>query len=107
MAEQIKVIDKRRIKNYIDILPEEYVDKVNVAIKIAVGLCTSGMQEGRKMKGSNNNKKVTSIYVKNRKQDGTSREYYKFIDYKRKTIVERTEIIRKLKSKRKKQIYIF
>ena len=43
MAEQIKVIDKRRIKNYIDILPEEYVDKVNVAIKIAVGLCTSGM----------------------------------------------------------------
>ena len=54
------------------------------------------------MKGSNNNKKVTSIYVKNRKQDGTSREYYKFIDYKRKIIVERTEIIRKLKSKRKK-----
>lgn len=38
MAEQIKVIDKRKLKHYIDELPKEYIDKVDEAIKIAVGL---------------------------------------------------------------------
>lgn len=38
MAEQIKVLDKRRIKHYIDTLPEDYMKKINVALKIAIGL---------------------------------------------------------------------
>lgn len=38
LAEQIKVIDKKKIKHYIDELPKEYVDKVNEAIKIAIDL---------------------------------------------------------------------
>lgn len=45
----------------------------------------------------NKNKKLTSIYVKEKRQNGTTREYYKFIDYKKKVIVERTEIIKKIK----------
>ena len=38
MTEQIKVLDKRKLKHYIDQLPEEYVTKVNEAMKIAIGL---------------------------------------------------------------------
>ena len=37
-AEQIKVIDKRRLLHRIDILPEKYVEIVNNAIKIAINL---------------------------------------------------------------------
>ena len=38
MAEQIKVIDKKRLLHRIDILPEKYVEVVNNAIKIATDL---------------------------------------------------------------------
>lgn len=38
MAEQIKVIDKKRLLHRIDILPEKYVEMVNNAIKIATDL---------------------------------------------------------------------
>lgn len=38
MAEQIKVIDKRRLIKRIDILPEKYVNVVDRAIKIATNL---------------------------------------------------------------------
>ncbi len=38
MAEQIKVIDKKRLLHRIDILPEKYVEIVNNAIKIATDL---------------------------------------------------------------------
>lgn len=38
MAEQLKVIDKRRLINRIDILPEKYINAVNNAIKIAINL---------------------------------------------------------------------
>lgn len=38
MAEQIKVIDKKRLLHRIDILPEKYVEIVNNAIKIATNL---------------------------------------------------------------------
>lgn len=37
-AEQVKVIDKRRLKKYIDTLPDKYMKKVNHAMEIAVGL---------------------------------------------------------------------
>ena len=37
-AEQLKVIDKRRLKKYIDILPDQYMKEVDHAIEIAVGL---------------------------------------------------------------------
>ncbi len=37
-AEQVKVIDKRRLKKYIDILPDKYMKEVNHAMEIAVGL---------------------------------------------------------------------
>lgn len=54
------------------------------------------VQERRSMKDSNN-KKLTSIYVKEKYKNGTSKEYYKFFDLKKNIIVERTEIIRNLK----------
>ena len=38
MAEQIKVIDKKRLLHRIDILPEKYIEIVNNAIKIATDL---------------------------------------------------------------------
>ena len=38
MAEQIKVIDKKRLLHRIDILPEKYIEIVNYAIKIATDL---------------------------------------------------------------------
>ena len=38
MAEQIKVIDKKKLLHRIDILPEKYVEVVNNAIKIATDL---------------------------------------------------------------------
>lgn len=38
MAEQIKVIDKRRLLHRIEILPEKYVEIVNNAIRIAIDL---------------------------------------------------------------------
>ena len=38
MAEQIKVIDKRRLIYFIDKLLKEYINQVNNAVKIAVGL---------------------------------------------------------------------
>lgn len=38
MAEQVKVIDKKRLMNRIEVLPEEYIDAVNRAIKIATNL---------------------------------------------------------------------
>lgn len=38
MAEQIKVIDKRRLIKRIDVLPEKYVNLVNEAISIATNL---------------------------------------------------------------------
>lgn len=38
MAEQIKVIDKRRIIYYIDELPRIYQEKVNNSLKISIGL---------------------------------------------------------------------
>lgn len=37
-AEQIKVIDKKRLLNYIDTLPNKYIEKVNNALRISVGL---------------------------------------------------------------------
>lgn len=59
------------------------------------------VQERRSMKDSNN-KKLTSIYVKEKYKNGTSKEYYKFFDLKKNIIVERTEIIRNLKNKKGK-----
>ena len=38
MAEQIKIIDKRRLINFIDKLPEKYIKSVNNALKIAIDL---------------------------------------------------------------------
>lgn len=38
MAEQIKVIDKKRLLHRIDILPEKYIGIVNNAIRIATDL---------------------------------------------------------------------
>lgn len=38
MAEQLKVVDKRRLLKRIEILPEIYVNKVNDAIRIATNL---------------------------------------------------------------------
>ncbi len=38
MAEQIKVIDKVRLLDRIDILPKEYIEMVDRAIKIAIDL---------------------------------------------------------------------
>lgn len=38
MAEQIKVIDKKRLLHRIDTLPEKYIEIVNNAIKIATDL---------------------------------------------------------------------
>jgi mRNA interferase MazF len=38
MAEQIKVIDKRRLIKRIDILPREYINEVDRAIRIATNL---------------------------------------------------------------------
>lgn len=38
MAEQIKVIEKRRIIYYIDELPRIYQEKVNNSLKISIGL---------------------------------------------------------------------
>ena len=38
MAEQIKVIDKKRLLHRIEILPEKYIGIVNNAIKIAIDL---------------------------------------------------------------------
>lgn len=44
-AEQIKVLDKRRLKYFIDELPDKYMEQVNKAIAIAVGI---------ELKGENN-----------------------------------------------------
>ncbi len=38
MAEQIKIIDKRRLINFIDILPKKYIKSVNNALKMAIDL---------------------------------------------------------------------
>lgn len=38
MAEQLKVVDKRRLLRRIEMLPEIYVNKVNDAIRIATNL---------------------------------------------------------------------
>ena len=38
MAEQIKIIDKRRLINFIDKLPKKYIKSVNNALKIAIDL---------------------------------------------------------------------
>ena len=38
MAEQIKVIDKRRLLNFIERLPKKYIKSVNNALKVAVDL---------------------------------------------------------------------
>lgn len=38
MAEQIKVIDKRRLIRRIDILPTKYINAVDKAIKIAINI---------------------------------------------------------------------
>ena len=38
LAEQIKVIDKRRLKYYIEELPDEYMDKIDNAMAVAIGL---------------------------------------------------------------------
>lgn len=38
MAEQLKVIDKRRLINKIEILPDKYIEEVNRAIRIATNL---------------------------------------------------------------------
>ena len=38
MAEQLKVVDKRRLLKRIEMLPEIYVNKVNDAIRIATNL---------------------------------------------------------------------
>ena len=38
MAEQIKIIDKRRLINFIDELPKKYIKFVNNALKIAIDL---------------------------------------------------------------------
>ena len=38
LAEQIRIIDKKRLIHYIDKLPNEYLKKVNIAMKIAVGI---------------------------------------------------------------------
>ena len=38
LAEQIKVIDKRRLQHYIDTLPDKYEKRVNYAMKVAIGL---------------------------------------------------------------------
>lgn len=38
MAEQLKVIDKSRLINRIEILPEQYIKEVDKAIKIAINL---------------------------------------------------------------------
>ena len=43
LAEQIRVIDKRRIRYYIDVLPDEYMKKVDYAMKIAIGVNKSKM----------------------------------------------------------------
>ena len=45
MAEQIKVIDKKRLKNYIDVLPDEYIEIVDKAIGIATGLYVDGTRK--------------------------------------------------------------
>lgn len=38
MAEQIKIIDKKRLINFIDKLPKKYIKSVNNALKIAIDL---------------------------------------------------------------------
>lgn len=38
LAEQIKVIDKQRLKYYIEELPNEYMEKVNYAMTVAIGI---------------------------------------------------------------------
>ena len=38
MAEQIKIIDKRRLINFIDKLPKKYIKSVNNALEIAIDL---------------------------------------------------------------------
>ncbi|MDR2661262.1 MAG: type II toxin-antitoxin system PemK/MazF family toxin [Lactobacillaceae bacterium] len=38
LLEQIRTIDKSRLKNKIDTLPDELMDKVDEALKISVGL---------------------------------------------------------------------
>lgn len=45
MAEQIKVIDKKRLKKYIDVLPDEYIEIVDKAIEIATGLYVDGTRK--------------------------------------------------------------
>lgn len=38
LAEQIKVIDKQRLKYYIEELPNEYMEKVDYAMTVAIGI---------------------------------------------------------------------
>lgn len=38
LAEQIKVIDKQRLKYYIEELPNEYMKKVDYAMTVAIGI---------------------------------------------------------------------
>ena len=38
MAEQIKIIDKRRLISFMDKLPKKYIKSVNNALKIAIDL---------------------------------------------------------------------
>lgn len=38
LAEQIKVLDKKRIKHFIDKLPDKYIEPLNNAMRIAIDL---------------------------------------------------------------------